>query len=113
MQFDAIDRARRPLHDLLVDSLLLQRLLHAPARADPPPRRAPVELECHARDDTPRRGSVAAVAQAAMSRGLLPISATDAGHKTDTSETTRACPRVTLRSSRHQCDRQRVVLFCS
>ena len=33
-------------------SLLVQRLLHAPARAKLPPREAPVELDCHALDDT-------------------------------------------------------------
>jgi hypothetical protein len=44
LQVGALARAHRPLHDLIRDPLIVQRLLHTPARADLLHRRAPVEL---------------------------------------------------------------------
>jgi len=58
-QSDALARPQRPLHDLVVDPFVVQRFLHAPARAGLPRRRAPVELDRHAGDDSQPRSSPA------------------------------------------------------
>src|SRR6266487_5739588 len=56
LQSDALARAHRPLHDLVVNPFVVQRFLHAPAWAGLPRRRAPMERDRHAVDDRQPRG---------------------------------------------------------